>query len=193
MSQSTLIRRLSRRETHSARSALSIVSGAVLLILILWLVVELVLSMTGNAPLTLSPAELAERTAALATDTLPAALWGAAAVLVLLGLVLVSAAILPGRKSRHVLANPRSAVVVDSQVLAGAISRIARNAAGLAPEQVTSSVGRKRVHVVLDPASGRAVDTEAVRAAVQKHTSGYELRRPLAVSVTNAQDTAVGA
>ncbi|MEO6531016.1 MAG: hypothetical protein ABI563_00700 [Specibacter sp.] len=185
-----VVRRLGLRETRSSRAALSIVTAVVLLTAVAWLLVELILSATGNTALLVSPAELARRTATLATDTLPGALVGAGAVLALLGMALVAAAVLPGRKPRHIMGNtaaaghPRSAVVVDSEVLAAAVSRIARSAARLAPEQVTSSVGRRGIHVVLRPGSGREADAAGVKEAVEREVAGYGLLSPLAVTVS---------
>ena len=188
-----LVRKLNRRETRSSRAALSIVVATVLLAAVLWLAVELVLSATGNAALLMSPVELADRTAVVATATIPGALIGAGAALCLLGIALLAAAFLPGTKSRHVIKSERSAVVVDCEVLAAAVSRTARTAARLAPEQVTSSVGRNKVDVVLHPGSGRTVDTNDVQQAVEREVSGYGLRRPLTVVVTTGSPRAVGA
>lgn len=179
-----LINRLNLRETRSSRAALSLTVAAVLLVAIVWLAVELVLSVTGNAALLLPPAELAERTAALPATTIPGALIAAGATMALVGLALLAAAVLPGTKARHVVANPRAAVVVDTEVLAAAASRAARTAARLAPEQITSSAGRKRLDVVVRPSPGRTVDTAAVRDAVEREVSSYGLRRPLAVGVS---------
>lgn len=184
-----VVRRLGLRETHSSRAALSIVTALVLLTVVAWLLLELVLSATGNTALLVSPAELARRTATLAMDTLPGALVGAGAVLALLGIALVAGAVLPGRKPRHIMGNPaaghpRSAVVVDSDVLAAAVSRIARSVARLAPEQVTSSVGRKRIDVVLRPGSGLESDADGVKEAVQREVAGYGLLSPLTVTVS---------
>ena len=188
-----LVRKLNRRETRSSRAALSIVVATVLLAAVLWLAVELVLSATGNAAWLMSPVELASRTAAVATATIPGALIGAGAALCLLGIALLAAAFLPGTKPRHVIENARSAVVVDSEVLAAAVSRTARTAARLAPEQVTSRVGRKKVDVVLHPGAGRAVDRNDVQQAVEREVSGYGLRRPLTVVVTTGTRRAAGA
>lgn len=188
-----LIKRLNLRETRSSRAALSIVGASVLLAAIMWLGVELVLSVTGNSPLLISPADLAGRTASLGTATIPWVLVGAGAVAAVVGIALLAAAILPGTKPRHILENPRSAVVVDSEVLASAISRAARTAARLAPEQVASRVGRKRVHVTVSPGSGRTVDTNAIRDAVEQDMSGYRLRTPLTITLSTGTRGEVGA
>lgn len=179
-----LIKRMTRRETTSSRAALSIATASFLLVATLWLTLEIILSATGQAALLISPAELAGSTFALATGILPGALVGAGALVALLGCALLIAGLRPGNKPRHIVENSRAAVVVDSEVLAAAVSKSARIAARLAPEQVTSSVGRKRVDVVLKPGSGRDVDTAAVRAAMETEVAGYGLRQPLVVGVS---------
>lgn len=188
-----VVRRLGLRETRSSRAALSIVTAVVLVAAVVWLMVEMVLSATGNAALLMSPAELARRTATVATETIPGALVAAGAVLAVLGIAVLMAAVMPGHKARHIMGNPaadnnpRSAVVVDSEVVAAAVSRIARTVAKIAPDQVSSSVGRKRIDVALQPGSGRAVDAISVKEAVEREVAGYGLRRPLAVTVSTPQ------
>ncbi len=187
------VNRLNLREIRSSRSALSVVSASALLVALLWMVLELLLSATGNPALLMAPAELAQRTASVATATIPGALVGAGLALALAGVGLLAAACLPGTKPRHILENARAAVVVDSEVLAAAASRSARTAARLAPEQVTSSVGRKSIEVTVRPTSGHAVDVDAIRDAVEGETAGYRLRKPLAVKVAASRQGVVGA
>lgn len=192
MRQEALIRRMGRRETHSSRAALAVVSGAVLLAVVLWLILEGVLSMTGNGPLLLAPAQLMHALAVMGTATVPATLLMAGLVIGLLGLLLVAAAVLPGGKPRHILAHPRSAVVVERDVLASAIARTARTAARLAPAQVTATVGSRTAQLKLHPSSGMPVDLDTVREAVDKELSGYSLARPLTPTVSVAVHGAVG-
>ncbi|ALE04491.1 hypothetical protein AL755_02100 (plasmid) [Arthrobacter sp. ERGS1:01] len=192
MSQTSFIRRTGRRETHSSRAALSVVSAAVMLAAVLWLVLELVLSLTGNTALLISPTELLSRLASLGTATIPAALIAAGVVLALIGAAYVLAAILPGTKPRHIIENQRAAVVVERDVLASAVARTARTAAQLAPEQVTASVGHRDVQVRVHPTSGKAVDQLAVQEAVDREVSGYALARALKVTVVVARQGAVG-
>lgn len=192
MSQTPFMRRTGRRETHSPRSALSIVTAAVLLAAVLWLALELVLSATGNAALLIAPAELMQRTASLGTATVPAALTAAGIVIAVAGVAYVLAAILPGTKPRHVIENPRSAVVVEREVLASALARTARTMSRLAPEQVTASVGHRDVQVRVHPTSGKPVDQQAIQEAVDREVSGYSLARALKVTVVVAPQGAVG-
>lgn len=188
--EARIINRLNRRETRSSRAAVSIVVAAALLVVTLWLALELVLSATQNAPVLGSPAELAQGLASLATQLIPGALVAVGVAAVLLGIFLLAMAVLPGTKARHVIANKRSAVVVDNAVLAAALSRTACTAAHLAPEQVATSVSRKRIDVSVHPSSGRAVDTEHIRETVARELTAYGLGKPLAVGVTTS--TAVG-
>lgn len=188
--EARIINRLNRRETRSSRAAVSIVVAAALLVVTLWLALELVLSATQNAPVLGTPAELAQGLASLATQLIPGALVAVGVAAALLGIFLLAMAVLPGTKARHVIANKRSAVVVDNAVLAAALSRTARTAAHLAPEQVATSVSRKRIDVSVHPSSGRAVDTEHIRETVARELNAYGLGKPLAVGVTTS--TAVG-
>jgi len=192
MNQNTVIRRMGRRETHSSRSAPSTVTALLLFAAVLWLLLETALSFTGNPPLLLAPAELIQHAAVLGTATLPEALLAAGAASALLGILALGAAIMPGHKPRHVIENPRSAVVVERGVLASAIARTARTTSRLAPEQVTASVGHKGVEVRIHPTSGMAVDPVAVREAVESDVAGYSLARHLKVNVAVAPHAAVG-
>ena len=182
--EARIINRLNVRETRSSRAVVSIVVAALLLVAALWLALELVLSTTLNAPVFMNPAELAQRLASLGTQALPGALVAVGVAAALLGIFLLAMAVLPGTKARQAIANNRSAVVVDNAVLAAALSRTARTAARLAPEQVTTSVSRKRIDVSVHPSSGRAVDTEHIRESVAREVTFYGLRKPLTVGVT---------
>ncbi|WP_146233364.1 hypothetical protein [Arthrobacter psychrolactophilus] len=188
-----LLRRLNLRETRSSRAAVSIVVASVLLLVIVWLGLEQALSLTGNDPLVLAPAELLEQAASLGTAILPWALIAAGVAVVLLGIALLAAAVLPGTKARHVLENSRSAVVVDSEVLAAAVSRTARTVARLAPEQVASRVGRTRIEVDIRPDAGRTVDTNAIREAVERDVKSYRLRRSPAIMLSTGLQGTRGA
>lgn len=188
--EARIIKRLNMRETRSSRAAVSITGAAVLLVVTLWLALEMVLSATQNLPVLMSPAELARRFASLPTQLVPGALVVAGVAAALLGIFLMAMAVLPGTKARHIIANNRSAVVVDNAVLASALSRAARTAAHLAPEQVATSVSRKRIDVSVHPSSGRAVDTDSIKETVAREVKAYGLSKPLDVGVSTS--TAVG-
>ena len=188
-----LLKRFNLRETRSSRAAVSIVVATVLLLVIVWLGLEQALSLTGNDPLVLAPAGLLEHSASLGTAILPWALIGTGGAVVLLGIALLAVAVLPGTKARHVLVNSRSAVVVDSEVLAAAVSRTARTAARLAPEQVASRVGQTRIELDIRPDAGRTVDTNAIREAVERDVKSYGLRRSPAITLSTGLQGTRGA
>lgn len=192
MSDTALLRRMRRRETQFSRAVPSIVCASILLGIVLWLGGELVLSVIGHRPVLLSPVQLAAGAVRLGQDTRPGVLPGVGIALAVLGLVLVALALVPGVRSRHVVADPRSAVVVDSEVLAAALSRTARQAAHLAAEQVLTRVGPGTVDVFVHPTSGVPVDRSAIEAAVERELAGYDLLRPLALRVQISDRGALG-
>nr|WP_231704971.1 DUF6286 domain-containing protein [Arthrobacter gengyunqii] len=115
------------------------------------------------------------------------AILGLSGLLILLaGLVLFLQAVLPGRRPRYALPNPRAAVVVDAEVLASSLARRARLTAGVTSEQVLVTVGRTRVDVRIRPTSGVPVDEDAVRNAVAEELelTGLEPRPEVRVQVS---------
>ncbi|WP_216698712.1 DUF6286 domain-containing protein, partial [Arthrobacter sp. H41] len=97
----------------------------------------------------------------------PAALGMGSLLLFAVGLALFLLAVLPGRRIRYVVPSGRAAVVVDAEVLASALARRARQAAGVAPEQVMVTVGRKTADIQVRPTSGIPVDAAGVQSAVE--------------------------
>lgn len=192
MSNNLYIRRIARRETRRSRALTSIITASALLLLLLWLSTETVLSVTGNKALLASPAQMLQWLAGLTTATLPAGLVAAGAGLMILGLIFLVLALRAGRRSRHVLASDRAAVVVDDEVIAAALSRSARTASRLAPEQVATTVGRRTVDVVLHPSSGTPADSDAAEAAVRDEIDRYGFAVPPRVTVRTSQKGALG-
>ncbi|BCW73091.1 DUF6286 domain-containing protein [Arthrobacter sp. NicSoilB8] len=192
MSQDRAIRRLVRRETHSSRAGASVLTSGVLAAVFLWLALESALALLQENPLLASPDRLGRWLAGVPANTLPAGLTAAGAGLAVLGLVLLAAAITPGRRARHAVHSARSAVVVDGEVIASAVSRRARLAAGLAPGQVTTTVGKRAVRVLVRPTSGVSVDRNAVAAAVRDELAAYALDRPIAPTIHIVREGALG-
>lgn len=192
MSADLLIRRIIRRETNRSRALVSIITAAALLVLLLWLCTETVLALTGNAALLASPAQTGHWLTGLPRTTLPGGLIAAGLGLVLLGLLYLALAVRPGRRSRHALASDRAAVVVDDDVIAAAISRTVRTAAGLAPEQVTTSIGTRNVDVLIHPSSGTTVGAAAAEAAARAEIGRYGLAAPPRVSIRTSTKGALG-
>ncbi|WP_449374510.1 hypothetical protein [Arthrobacter psychrolactophilus] len=189
-----LLKRLNLREVRSSRAAVSIVVATVMLLVIVWLGLEQALSLTGNEPMVLVPAELLEDSASLGTAILPWVLIAAGVALVLLGIALLATAglyLAPRPDMFWRTRVPPSWLIV--RCLAAAVSRTARTVARLAPEQVASRVGRTRIEVDIRPDAGRTVDANAIREAVERDVSGYGLRKPPAITLSTGLQGTRGA
>ncbi|WP_440709524.1 DUF6286 domain-containing protein [Herbiconiux sp. YIM B11900] len=185
-------RRVSRRETHSPRSLLAIVLAVVLIVVLAWIGTEIVLSLLGSGALLVAPADMFS--SALNLPALPTALLAAAGIVVaVIGVLLLVAAVSPGRRARHTLASERSAVVIDNEVIASALARHASLAADVDPDNVTVSVSHRVAEVRLVPSAGRPVDRAAVQSEVDERLADYDLRPRLRARVRVAEQSKVGA
>ncbi len=161
-----------RRELHSSRAVPSVITGILVAAACILLFLEAVLKAVGDPPFLIDLDAVATALGRL-PDLLPASVLVPAGLLVfVVGLVLVLAAVLPGRRARYAVPNARAAVVVDSEILAATLARRARLAAGVGPEQVLVTVGRRLVEVAVRPTSGIPVDAETVRRAVEEDLRG---------------------
>ncbi len=158
----------------------------------LWLAVEAVLALLGGSALLASPAQLGSWLAGVPGATVPAGLVAAGAGIALLGVLLLGTALRAGRRPRHALDSERSAVVVDDEVIAAAVSALARRTARLAPGQVTTTVGRRSVHVQVRPTSGMPVDGAAISTAVERELTGYATDRRITPRVTISREGVLG-
>jgi hypothetical protein len=152
--------RLVRRETHRSRSTAVIVALVVTALVAAYLGTEAVLAAIGRPPLLLTPAELFDALDATAS-------WSAIAIaaLAVLGVIAIIAAVTRGRRSRHRLADDRMAVVVDDDVLAGAVSRRVALSGSVDRRQARTVVARRRATVRLTPNSGFVIDSGAASDA----------------------------
>jgi hypothetical protein len=184
--------RLVRRELHSSRAVPSVITAVVLILGCLVLLFEAVLHAVGDEPFLVDLEGAAAWIGAL-PGNVPASLLGAGAVLlVVLGLLLLLLAILPGRRARYTIPDARAAVVVDAEVVASSLARRARVAAGVAPEQVLVTVGRTSVTVQIRPTSGVPVDADAVRRAVADDLRRSSIAPEPAISVVVAESGVIG-
>ncbi|TFD47817.1 hypothetical protein E3T55_14785 [Cryobacterium frigoriphilum] len=180
-------RRVLRRETHSSRSGLAITVALLIIVVCLIVGTEMVLQLLGRAPLLFSPTDAARTAAAPASD-LRRVMVPLGIGVALVGLLLLLAAVLPGRRTRHGLSTDRLAVVVDDEVIASALARSAAIAAGVAPDAVRVTVGRRSAQVRLTPTSGIRVDearvTEAAVSALERVGPRPSIRPRLLVAPT---------
>ncbi|AFR27355.1 DUF6286 domain-containing protein [Arthrobacter sp. Rue61a] len=159
--------RILRRETHSSRAGASVIAAVLVIILCVYALLEAGVRAIGQPPWLIDPTTAAERIIALPEGISPLLLGASGAVIAMVGLFFLLHAVLPGRRARHLLRDPRTAVVVDDEVLASALARRARTAANVTQEQVMVVVSRQLVVVNVRPTSGSRVSEEAVLTAVQ--------------------------
>lgn len=159
--------RILRRETRSPRTGAAVTAAVLGILACLYVLLEAVLQALGQDGWLIDPGPAARWIAGLPDGMEPVVLGLCGVLVFLLGLGFLLQALLPGRRARYALPNPRAAVVVDAQVLAASLARCARMRAGVTPQQVLVTVGRRRVDVQIRPTSGLPVDPEAVQAAVE--------------------------
>jgi hypothetical protein len=172
MTGGELNRRIVRRETTSSRAIASVIAAVLVSLACLYAMLETALKALGEEEWLLAPETVGAWIRDLPSGIQPLLLGAAGAVLFIVGLLFFLQGVLPGRRARHVIPNPRAAVVVDAEVVASSLARRARMIAGVTPEQVLVTVSRRLVEVQLRPTSGFPVSPERVQAAVED-----ELRR----------------
>ncbi|MFW0181983.1 DUF6286 domain-containing protein [Rothia sp. CCM 9417] len=169
-------RLLARQETHSSRWLTTVIVNTVLILSLSWLGTELVLSALGQPPLLITGEDLFSGFFKL--DELLSPLWGViiGVVLVLLGLVLLTLSLRPGRLSRHSARSGRFAMVVDNKALASSISASVRARTGLDQDQVVTSVSPRQIKVTVTPTSGRPLDQQQVHELVKQTVANLALQ-----------------
>jgi hypothetical protein len=176
-------RRLLRRETHVSRSGAVVVAVLIALVLAAIAVFAGALVLLDQNVLGVDPRAVVD-TALAAPDGLDTTIvLGVAAIVALVGLVLLLQGILPQRRPRHAMTSERLAVVVDDEVLASAAARAARSATRLGTDAAVGTVGRRTVDVVLRPAAGVDVPALAATEAVEREFEAIDALPPLAARV----------
>jgi len=187
-----LYRRIARRETHSPKSLLAIVLAVLLIIVIAWIGTEIVIALLGAPALLVAPADMF--TSAVNLADAPAGIVAAAGIVVaLVGLILVIAALSPGRRARHLLASERTVVVVDNEVIASALARHASLAGNVDPDNARVSVSHRSAVVDLIPTSGIPVGRDVVTEEVARHLDSYELKPRVSARVRVSDNGRIGA
>ncbi|MBD8042256.1 hypothetical protein H9638_00355 [Arthrobacter sp. Sa2BUA2] len=186
------IRRIVRRETHAARTVPAIIAAVLGILFCLYVLLESVLQSLGQEEWLIDPPTFAHWLAGLPRDADPVYLGLAGGLIFLAGLWFFLMAVLPGRRARYAIPNPRAAVVVEAEVLAASLARRSRLTAGVAAGQVLVTVGRTRVEVRIRPTSGIPVDADAVRAAVEDELALTGLEPQPAVHIQVSTMGAIG-
>ncbi|QCR43089.1 hypothetical protein C1N91_05545 [Curtobacterium sp. SGAir0471] len=186
MSTEQLEKRLRRRSVHRSRSTALAVTLIIVVVVAAWVGTEAVLKAIGQRPLLADPQTVADT--ALKPDAAFTTIAEViAAVLVILGIILIVLAVKPGRQPRSGIDRDRGAVVIDTRILASTAANAAALAAGV-PESNTSASARghhTEVHVV--PLSGIPVDRTQVEHAVQERLGRLGGKHGSSVKVTVEQ------
>jgi len=186
------IKRIVRRETHAARTVPAIIAAVFGILFCLYVLLESVLQSLGQEEWLIDPPTFAHWLAGLPRDADPLFLGLAGGLIFLAGLWFFLMAVLPGRRARYAIPNPRAAVVVEAEVLAASLARRSRISAGVTAGQVLVTVGRTRVEVRIRPTSGIPVNADAVRAAVEDELALTGLEPQPAVSIQISTMGAIG-
>ena len=156
-----------QRETQSSRAGVAVIAGVLVIILCAYALLEAAVRAIGQPPWLIDPETAAHRIVALPEGIPPLLLGVTGGVVFMAGLFFFLSAVLPGRKARHILQDPRAGVLVDDEIIAAALARRARLAANVTPEQVMVVVSRYQAVVNVRPTSGIPVRRDDVLAAVQ--------------------------
>lgn len=187
------MRRILDRETFSSRAGVSGIAAVLVIFLCGYGLLEAAVRAVGQPPWLIDPQTAAERIIALPQGIPPLLLGVIGAVTAMAGLFFLLNAVLPGRRARHLLPDPRAGVVVDDEVIASALARRARLAANVTPEQVMVVVSQRQVLVNVRPTSGVPVSENAVLAAVLDELREMALEPMPEVRVNVATSGVIGA
>lgn len=151
--------RVLRRESHDSRTAPAVVTAAILILLLAGLLILGIWTLV-DAKLGDSIAGfLAGENTTLDAVTLSLA---AGIILVLLAIVLIWLAVVPGRRDRRSRSTARLAILADNGVLADVVADRIAERCGLDRGNVSVLIGRSASSVHVTPTSGVPLDSAVV-------------------------------
>jgi hypothetical protein len=179
---SDIIDRAVRRETHSPRSAATIIVASIVAVVLAYLAVEVALDLFGQRPLLIQPSALLAAFAEPAA--VPTGILAAGGIVVfLIGILLFVLAVAPGRLSKHSMRTRSGAAAVDNGVIASSLAQRVSDEVGIERRRVEVGVGHRIVDVTVRPVLGLRVDPAEVKTVVDDELSSYDLDRSLATRV----------
>jgi hypothetical protein len=187
MTEQQLYRRLVRRSRHRSRSGTVVVALVLLVLVAIYVGIESVLAATGMPALLVSPVDAID-----AVENPQQWVLVGAAVAAVIGIILLIVALTPGTRARHELLDDRMAVVIDDDVLAGAISHATNREARVPSDRITTSVGRRRGVVRITPTSGVPLDSAVLTTTAEKLVAALDPRPALGVAVSVNERGVVG-
>jgi hypothetical protein len=179
----TAFRRVIRRETHSPRTVAMAIAVVLALVALIYIGIEIVLSLLSQPGLLLSPAAAGDWLTALPDQQPVWAIIAVAALLALLGIVFVVLALTAGRLPKHQILRTGRVVLVDNAVIASALAQHLSDHTGIARDRVTVGVSRRTVDVTLAPDAGVPVPESRIRDLISAELDAYQLARPVRTRV----------
>lgn len=173
-------RRILRRETHAARTAPAVVAVLIVLLAAVAAAVGAVwrhLDARSWEPV----GGWLRGVASWAAE--PATLIGLGTAALVLAVIAIALALLPGRRARRARITSRLAVVIDDGVLADAVADAVAQREGLDRRQVAVRLASRTAQVRVTPTSGLAVDERRVAAAAEAAMSALGFAVVARVSV----------
>nr|WP_314844581.1 DUF6286 domain-containing protein [uncultured Microbacterium sp.] len=183
------LRRVVRRETHSPRTVAMFVAVILLILALVYIGLEIVLSLAAQPALLLGPASAAGWLVGLPTAQPAGLVIAGSIVLAVVGVVFLWLAITPGRLSKHTLEAGDRAVVVDNGVIASALAQHLSEETGIARESITVGVGHRGVDVTVRPGAGIPLEKSAVQSAAEAELQTYRLTRSVRTRVRIERQT----
>lgn len=168
-----VLTRVVRRETHSPRTAMTVVVLVVVIAAASYTGTEIVLHLAGAGPLLVTPIAALEWAAALPTAEPAAARIAGAAVVAVAGAILLWCSMAPGRRPKHALTVSEHAVIVDNAVIASAAAERARRELDLPKGAVIVGIGHRTADVTVRAEPGQIVPRERARSAVAEELDRY--------------------
>lgn len=170
-----VLSRVVRREMHSPRTALAVIVLVLAAAVAVYAFIEIVLQLLGSQPLLVAPSDAFAWLVDLPANESAAGIGAGAAIVAVIGLILLALAIAPGLRSKHQLGEAAHAVVVDNGVIASAVAERIRRELDLSKDGATVGIGHRSADVTVRPEPGQEIDSSQVRAIAEAELAGYGL------------------
>ncbi|MGO1768764.1 MAG: DUF6286 domain-containing protein [Microbacterium sp.] len=180
---SSVLKRVTRRETHSPRTVWAVIVLIVVAAAAVYAGIEIVLHLLGLAPLLVAPGPTLLWLRELPSLEPQASVVAGSAAVGVVGLVLLWLAVAPGRRSKHRLDVSSHAVVADNGVIASAVAERLRREIDLPRDGVVVGVGHRSADVTVRPEPGREVDRDEIRSAAEAELASYRTTPTIRVHV----------
>lgn len=178
---SSVLNRVIRRETHSSRTAPTVIVLVVVIFAALFLGIELVLFLLDRGALLASPGtmlswlmdvpKLEPRNVVIAVSL----------VVGIVGLLLVWAAISPGRLTKHQLAEGSHSVIIDNGVIASAIAERVSRELNVPKKDVIVGVGHHHADVTVRARPEYDIDPAQIKDAAQKELAEFGMSPTISI------------